>query len=72
MQSKDWNNVNQIFRTAPVKKGPEVDEVEWDKIESMNLEERRMALLSEYDPDEEQEQMGQSFQKTGRKAQEKE
>jgi hypothetical protein len=72
MQSKDWNNVNQIFRTAPVKKGPKVDEVEWDKIESMNLEERRMALLSEYDPDEEQEQMGQNFQKTGREAQEKE
>jgi hypothetical protein len=49
-----------------------VDEVEWDKIESMNLEERRMALLSEYDPDEEQEQVGQNFQKTGREAQEKE
>jgi hypothetical protein len=72
MQSKDWKNINQIFRAAPVKKGPSMDEVEWDKLEAMNLEERRMALLSEYNPDEEQEQMGQNFQENGREAQEKE
>lgn len=56
MQNKDWQNVNNIF-SQPQRKKVEtiVDEVEWDKIASMDLEERRMQLLSDYHPEDHEE-----------------
>ena len=70
MQSNDWKNLNSIFSKKQVKKEEPMDEVNWDKIISMSLEERRMELLSEYDPNEEQQEMGKTFQETGRETQE--
>tara|TARA_Y100001963_G_C6705430_1_gene411673 strand:+ start:229 stop:435 length:207 start_codon:yes stop_codon:yes gene_type:complete len=53
MDSKDWNNLNQIFSNNKVKKEGTMDEVEWDKVMALHLEERRQLLLDEYEADEE-------------------
>ena len=59
MDSKDWNNVNQIFYNNKVKKEGTMDEVEWDKVMSMHLEERRQLLLDAYKPYEERPEEGE-------------
>ena len=49
MQSNDWNNVNQIFNSTPIKKGIDVDEVDLDQLMSLSIEERCKLLLDELD-----------------------
>ena len=56
MQNKDWKNINSIFSQPKEKKETKsVYEVEWDKIAAMSLEERRIELLSNYDPEDHEE-----------------
>lgn len=55
MQSKDWQNLNNIFSPPEKKEGIPLDEVEWDKLAAMSLEERRMQLISEYEPEDHEE-----------------
>ena len=70
MDNKDWNNLNQIFSGNQVKKEDTVDEVEWDKVMSMHLEERRQLLLDAYKPYEKRPEKGEDPEETRRPSEE--
>jgi hypothetical protein len=52
MDPRDWDNLNKIFTKSSrikVKKDDTLDEKELDELMCLDVEERRMELLADYD-----------------------